>query len=640
MASAAAQLDYVCGYSGKQRGTVRYLPNDANRIIYGAGHDLVIEDITEHRTQDFLRGHDGDVSCLAVSPDGRIAVSGQCGSTNRKGQAAPVIVWDIPSRLKVQSFNGLAGKVLSIDISTDGRFAVASGLNQFLMVMDTSTGELVYSRTTEQSVSFVIFGPCSLTHGRTSYTFFTGMDSSVLYHDLKFELVSMTYAVYSTPFNQPAGIHRKFTCATIFGNFLIAGSTSGEFVVFGIPGKVFKSVVAVGAGITAVNSSDRRMLVGTADGKVRQLLSAGEALWEVIGEGYFGNHAIAGLSASPNGKEAVLGLADGSLLRMSTDSASNSRTPTTLSAYPLQTGTAGNLTALATSACGLLLAGVSDEGEACFWSLAESTQPKRICCLKIGDREPVAGLSVTFNTFIEPHHRFIIGGSDGVLRCAQVATSASWLWSISAHKGGVTSIACGLNGQLMVSGGSDGSVRVWKRGKTAEDGFSPEAVAQYGEHRKSVTGVLVDTEVPFLVYSTGEDRQVVSYDLKHNKITRHLANSSASSIAQRKDHERELVTSHADGKAMFWDRDYPEAVAALTAGAVGLTCVRMSPSGRYVATGDSEGKLLIWDLADGKLVPGESNRTPSCIRSLAWTHDEKQIVVGESGLAVWNFFVN
>jgi WD40 repeat protein len=55
-------------------------------------------------------------------------------------------------------------------------------------------------------------------------------------------------------------------------------------------------------------------------------------------------------------------------------------------------------------------------------------------------------------------------------------------------------------------------------------------------------------------------------------------------MSQRLDSENELVTSTTDGLLLFWDCDEVDPVQAIDVGShQKLSCVRISPSGRYSA---------------------------------------------------------
>ena len=59
------------------------------------GSAVVVGDLNDPHSQEFLRGHDMEVTALAISKTGAMVASGQTGTTHRKGFGAPVIVWEV-----------------------------------------------------------------------------------------------------------------------------------------------------------------------------------------------------------------------------------------------------------------------------------------------------------------------------------------------------------------------------------------------------------------------------------------------------------------------------------------------------------------------------------------------------------------
>jgi WD40 repeat protein len=64
-------------------------PADASRAYYVAGGNVVSAPLKTVGQQGFLRGHDGDITCMAVSNSGRYMATGQAGVN------ADVRVWDL-----------------------------------------------------------------------------------------------------------------------------------------------------------------------------------------------------------------------------------------------------------------------------------------------------------------------------------------------------------------------------------------------------------------------------------------------------------------------------------------------------------------------------------------------------------------
>jgi hypothetical protein len=68
------------GYSGAWKNTLSCHPSSDSVFVSALGAAVVVGDITDPHQQAFLRGHDGEVSVLAVSTAGHLLASGQVSS--------------------------------------------------------------------------------------------------------------------------------------------------------------------------------------------------------------------------------------------------------------------------------------------------------------------------------------------------------------------------------------------------------------------------------------------------------------------------------------------------------------------------------------------------------------------------------
>src|SRR5207249_3578492 len=66
-----------------------------------------------------LTGHTNQVVCLALSRDGRLAVSGGNDSTAR--------VWDLQTGKELRLLDGIKGRVWGVSLSPDGKQVLAAG---------------------------------------------------------------------------------------------------------------------------------------------------------------------------------------------------------------------------------------------------------------------------------------------------------------------------------------------------------------------------------------------------------------------------------------------------------------------------------------------------------------------------------
>ena len=73
------ELEHSIGLSGKIVNSVHFHPNGRD-FIYIAGGCIVICDLIDPHKQFFLREHDDQITCLAVSKDGKRLASGNYSS--------------------------------------------------------------------------------------------------------------------------------------------------------------------------------------------------------------------------------------------------------------------------------------------------------------------------------------------------------------------------------------------------------------------------------------------------------------------------------------------------------------------------------------------------------------------------------
>lgn len=57
-----------------------------------AGASIIVGDLTDPHNQYFLRGHDDQITCLAISNSGSLIASGQ------RGDNSDILIWDYESK--------------------------------------------------------------------------------------------------------------------------------------------------------------------------------------------------------------------------------------------------------------------------------------------------------------------------------------------------------------------------------------------------------------------------------------------------------------------------------------------------------------------------------------------------------------
>merc|ERR1740138_15598 len=116
------ELQGVIGFKG---GVVQglLLHPDNEHLIFPLGCTVVIRNLLQ-KTQAFLQGHDNQVSCITVSPSGRLLAS---GLKTFMGFPADVIIWDFALRQELHRLSLHKVAVTSLAFSRDETYLATLG---------------------------------------------------------------------------------------------------------------------------------------------------------------------------------------------------------------------------------------------------------------------------------------------------------------------------------------------------------------------------------------------------------------------------------------------------------------------------------------------------------------------------------
>mmetsp|Transcript_67179 Transcript_67179/g.160907 ORF Transcript_67179/g.160907 Transcript_67179/m.160907 type:complete len:622 (+) Transcript_67179:88-1953(+) len=618
--AAVAELEHFCGRNSRYFNTVRYHPSQPETLIYTAAATIIIEDVNDPHKQEFLRGHDADISALDISLNGKLLASGQVGAPGRKGAVAGVIVWDFERRERYIEFGGLAHSVLCLSFAPDGRFLVGSGANQMIYVWDVSSGEVVYSRKTESPCVLALWGPYMEPAPGSrypSYMLCTAYDNQILKHHMEFDIGSMSYALGSEAIQFPSsGLQRKHICGMVNGDFLMTGTAAGDLCIFSLKTNVFRTSMPIcNNGVTSVTRIGELVYVAGGDGRIKAIRGH-DTHWDVLAENIL-EVGIMALTPSADGAELVAGTRNGKLYRLLTSD---------LTAAVQSVTHTDKVTDVAFGASSDVVCTCSEAGEVFVVDLSDYMPVMTATC-----KSPARAVAMAASG-----QEVIAGYDDGFIRGWSPRGESQLIWQVQAHRGGVTTLR--ESPDYIASGGADAAVRFWRRG-------SRELLSSFSSHRKPVSDIILDRAMPHLVHSGSEDKLVVTYDLKMNKslVTHTTQTGSVTGLSQRRDHEQEVVSCSLDGKLLFWDVDYANPTGALDAppgpAAVRFRCCEVSPSGRYIAAGAEDSRLFVFDLVTCACIQ-ESSAHSAEVTKVRWSPDQKQIVsCGKDGcVVIWNFF--
>ena len=371
--------------------------------------------------------------------------------------------------------------------------------------------------------------------------------------------------------------------------------------------------------ISVTFSPNRKYIVsGSVDGTLRLWNLQGEP----IGKPWHGHeNGVTSVAFSPDGKSIVSSSVDGILRLWNLQGK--------LINQPWGGHEAGGVNSVAFSPNGQYIVSGSVDGTLRLWNL----QGEPIGAPWRGEYigKPLRGYniggvnSVTFS----PNGQLVVsGGWDGTLRLWNLrGEPISQPWR--GHQGGVYSVAFSPNGQLVVSSGWDGTLRLWNlQGKPIGAPWGDENV---------INSVAFSPDGKFIV-SGGKDNTLRLWNLKGELISEPWRGhqEGVTSVAFSSD-GKYIISGSRDNTLRLWNLQEEPIGESWRGYEKGVISVAFSPDRKYIVSGRENGTLRLQNIKEkllSKLWHGHENG----VTSVAFSPDGKHIVSGslDNTLRLWN----
>eukprot|EP00760_Papus_ankaliazontas_P018567 PhM_4_TR17542/c0_g1_i1/m.87033 len=703
-------LEHAVGMNNKNNRGVIFHPTDGGRstLIHGSGKLVLMYNLADPHAQRVLQGHDAEVTCLDVSSDGELLVSGQDANLTN---SSSVIVWDYNTLSPKYIADSHKGGVSDCQISHDKKFIATLGAKDgTLHVMDVggsggsaagffnkkvSGGGAVGGMTVLGTLSDPICAesgralhgvawvpPEGVTsngghNGRSvreqSYKLCAAFNTGVRILTWMFDVKRMAYTLSATQCHVPGaggrmgGFVRHYLCSAVSddGQYLLCGTTTGDLVIYSVPSNTYRTCVNItNNGVTSIAAvGGDAYLVGGGDGRVSRVTGRDQD-WKLVGEVTLGVPVVA-IAMSSDRVEAAVTTSAGQLYRVLTGNLSF----TLVSEF--------HFSVINDVSCSArhphYMATASSDTFVRVWDLNTYSVTAKQCALTTpaapsksnsndngNGRTPVsaaiAGPSSSVPTCVHYHDSelIIVGYNDGRVTCFDAPQLSSVVWSMNqVHKDGVAQIAACRDYYVTVGRG-ESIARVWSMA-------TRELIAQLQDSACTLCRVHIDNTAPNILHTVGVDGSVFTFDLaqverrtesnmaKPRKIASHTPRGTlATCVAQRYDHEHELLVGTSDGRILFFDIDYADAVYTVVDRAkVSVLCLAVCPNAPYFVSGGRDGALTLYQFSDsvgggaGCVVVSQVVAHSDAVQRVAWSSDGRQVhSVDSSGqLNVSNFFL-
>jgi len=459
--------------------------------LYPLGSTVVIRNI-KRNTQSFLQGHTDRVTCIAISPDGKYAASGQVASM---GFRAPVIIWDVEAGIRNANTSDRTGelvhtlmlhktRVQDVSFSHDNQFLASLGGqdDNTLVVWDVDAGE-------------PICGSPAASHAQLCVEFYHG-DSLKM-------LTAGQYAINSWTLNldikrvQPekvnlAGLQRTFTSVAIdeTDTFAWCGTRSGDVLEINLESmrytraskNRFVQGVAQIQQVPGPPGGDDWLVVGNGDGSICRLntrdLSIDKAM-KLMG-------AVTSVALDAMKEVIFAGTSDGNIYRIPVDTFKPSLR-STAHTDPIHD-------VIFPRDCSDLFLTCS-KAQVRLWNAETRRELLRI---------QVPNLQCNCACVTPTGDAIITGWDDGKIRAFTPEKGRVIYVIHDAHAIAVTAVAVTDDGGRIISGGHDGRVRVWD-----VSGKVQKMMLSFKEHKKAVTSIDVSADGDECVSSSSDGSCVV-----------------------------------------------------------------------------------------------------------------------------------
>ena len=222
----------------------------------------------------------------------------------------------------------------------------------------------------------------------------------------------------------------------------------------------------------------------------------------------------------------------------------------------------------------------------------------------------------------------VSGNQDKTIKIWNLA-SGKLIRTLEGHSSIVNCVAISADGQTLVSGSLDNTIKIWNLA-------SGKLIRTLEGHSSSVASVAISPDGQTLV--SGSANTIKIWNLASGKLIRTLKGYSGGvfSVAISPDGQT-LGSGSSDNTIKIWDLASGNLIRTLEGHSSSVFSVAISPDGQTLGSGSLDNTIKIWNLASGNLIRTLEGHSSS-VNSVAISPDGKTLVSGSNDdtIKIWN----
>ncbi len=545
----------VGGFRGHTGGIRSVAISSDGRTAVSVSNDTTLKlwDLSTGRELRTLLGHTGGVRSVAISPDARTAVSASNDKTLK--------LWDLSTGNELRTFSGHTAAVSCVSISPDARTAVSASEDKTLKVWELSTGTEL---RTFNGHSMNIWSVAISSDGRTAIS--ASDDRTLILWDLTTGSEIRTFSGHTG------------------GVASVAISPDGQMVLSAGNDPTLRLwELSSGRAIRTFNSQTNQIksVAITPDGRFALSASSDKAikLWDLsagreIG-GFSGHTApLFGVAISPDGHVAVSAGEDRTIRLWDL---STPRAVRTLS------GHTGRVQSVAVSPDGRTAVSACADKTLKLWDLYTGRELRTLS----GQTQSVLCVAISPDGLTA-----LSAGADQLLTLWDLS-SGQEIRTLSGHTERVVAVAITPDGRSVLSASWDKTLKLW-------DLSTGRHIRTFNGHADRVLSVAVSPDGQTALSGSGDGAMKLWNLASGQEVCSFDGHTGGAYSVAFSPNGRTALSGGRDSTLKLWDLVSRRELRTFSGHANAVTSVAITPDGRAGFSASEDMTLKLWDLSTGR----------------------------------------